>query len=353
MPLPAKVKKKEQGIWLLEDGRYLVDVRGTDEKGKKRRGRGIRETYGEAKRLKAKTIAVPKKNNTDKDTRRLKELVETWDKFKGKKLFDGKKRKANLLKQCESLGNPIASTMTTDDYQNYLDNRKNKNAYTKNYNQSVCDNTLNHDLAYMRAMFNTLIKLGKWKFENPIQGIEAIAMKQSEITFLSDEQIITLWNVIEGWDKKDTAIITKICLATGSRWSEAETLRPEQIQGDAIHFAKTKNSKARLVPIDRVLKAEILTFKQPTGRLFKNSYSDFRKVIEATEIKLPKGQLSHVLRHSFAVKFMRNRGNILDLQKILGHKTLQMTLRYAQYHPDYLADAPLLNPIADLLKEVA
>ena len=47
---------------------------------------------------------------------------------------------------------------------------------------------------------------------------------------------------------------------------------------------------------------------------------------------------------------MRQRGNILDLQKILGHKTLQMTLRYAQFHPDYLADAINKNPLV-LLEE--
>jgi site-specific recombinase XerD len=75
---------------------------------------------------------------------------------------------------------------------------------------------------------------------------------------------------------------------------------------------------------------------------------DFKKVLIKAGIELPKGQSTHVMRHTFAVHFMLNRGNILDLQKILGHKTLQMTLRYAGYHPDYLQDALTKNPLATL-----
>jgi|UPI000673FA56 Phage integrase family. len=70
----------------------------------------------------------------------------------------------------------------------------------------------------------------------------------------------------------------------------------------------------------------------------------FRSAIADAEIFLPRGQLTHVMRHTFAVHFMRDKGSIFDLQKILGHKTLKMTLRYAKFHPDYLTDAIHKNP---------
>ena len=47
----------------------------------------------------------------------------------------------------------------------------------------------------------------------------------------------------------------------------------------------------------------------------------------------------HDLRHTFASHFMMNGGNIYDLQKILGHASLEMTQRYAHMSPDHLADA--------------
>ena len=47
----------------------------------------------------------------------------------------------------------------------------------------------------------------------------------------------------------------------------------------------------------------------------------------------------HDLRHTFASHFMMNGGNIYDLQKILGHSKLEMTMRYAHLAPDHLRSA--------------
>jgi integrase len=47
----------------------------------------------------------------------------------------------------------------------------------------------------------------------------------------------------------------------------------------------------------------------------------------------------HDLRHTFASHFMKNGGNIYDLQKILGHTSLEMTQRYAHLAPEHLVQA--------------
>lgn len=47
----------------------------------------------------------------------------------------------------------------------------------------------------------------------------------------------------------------------------------------------------------------------------------------------------HDLRHTFASHFMMNGGNIYDLQKILGHSSLEMTQRYAHLAPEHLIQA--------------
>nr|BEP19945.1 hypothetical protein SUGSMm_07420 [Morganella morganii subsp. sibonii] len=43
--------------------------------------------------------------------------------------------------------------------------------------------------------------------------------------------------------------------------------------------------------------------------------------------------------------FMMDGGNILVLQKILGHTDIKMTIRYAYFSPKHLEDAVKLNPL--------
>ncbi|MNG38845.1 site-specific tyrosine recombinase XerC [compost metagenome] len=45
---------------------------------------------------------------------------------------------------------------------------------------------------------------------------------------------------------------------------------------------------------------------------------------------------------------MMSGGNILALQKILGHNDIKMTMRYAHLAPDHLETAMRFNPLATL-----
>jgi site-specific recombinase XerD len=54
-----------------------------------------------------------------------------------------------------------------------------------------------------------------------------------------------------------------------------------------------------------------------------------------------------VLRHAFTSHFVQKGcGNIVTLQRILGHSSLLMTMRYLHLAPDHLADAFSFNPLS-------
>lgn len=72
------------------------------------------------------------------------------------------------------------------------------------------------------------------------------------------------------------------------------------------------------------------------------------RAVDQVGINLPSGQSTHVLRHTFASHFMINGGNSLVLQRILGHQSLAMTMRYAHLAPDHLEEATRLNPLAEV-----
>ena len=50
---------------------------------------------------------------------------------------------------------------------------------------------------------------------------------------------------------------------------------------------------------------------------------------------LPKGYTIHRHRDTFAVTMARRGMPLPTLQRILGHKTIQQTMKYAAFQPDY------------------
>jgi len=142
-------------------------------------------------------------------------------------------------------------------------------------------------------------------------------------------------------------MVARICLATGARWGEAQALRPERIRGNALVFANTKSKRVRMVPVTPELVAAIRKHWQAHGP-FTNCIGVFRMVLLSTSIKPPRGQASHILRHTFAAHFIMGGGHIVTLKEILGHASLNMTMRYAHLAPEHLHDAIRLGPMADL-----
>jgi site-specific recombinase XerD len=53
----------------------------------------------------------------------------------------------------------------------------------------------------------------------------------------------------------------------------------------------------------------------------------FRRIAKRAHLK---HLYPHLLRHTFAVRFLINKGDAFSLQKILGHESLDMTRRYVE-----------------------
>jgi len=271
----------------------------------------------------------------------LSTLIIRWYELHGKTLSSGAGRLSKLEALCERLNDPIISRFTKNDFAEYRKRRLNGEWQAKG-RTVVKEATINREQSYLHAVFSELKRLGEWDGDNPLDGIRQFREQENELSFLYPDEIKRLLQACESSSNPDLEIVVRVCLATGARWSEAQGLTQSQILPGRITFARTKSKKNRTVPIsDRLM--SVLPKKR--GQLFSPCYDAFKFALGRAGIDLPKGQRTHVLRHTFASHFMMNGGNILVLQQILGHSTINMTMRYAHFAPDHLDAAITLNPL--------
>ena len=244
-------------------------------------------------------------------------------------------------------GNPLATEFNARVFSAYREQRLSGKITRSTRVKTVTPRPVNLELAYFRAVFNELRRLDEWKAPNPLENIREFKIGESEMAYLTIDEIRVLLAECDKSRSQDLTTIVKICLATGARWSKAEGLKGNQVRAGQIIYMKTKGKKNRAVPITEKLLAE-LPASRKAQPLFTPCYSAFRKAMQRAGIETPAGQLTHVLRHTFASHFMMNGGNILVLQRILGHTDIKVTMRYAHFAPDHFTEAILLNPLSKL-----
>lgn len=339
--MPKKLKKIEDGIWKTDSTTlpYQMDFRPSGKNGI--RLKKAFKTLGEARRFKTHKISeyrnVEDWEQQPDDNRHLAELIELWYKLHGKSLKDITKRMSRLRALCEKMNNPIARKITAKDWADYRSKRLDE----------VAIKTVNNEQVYVNAIFNELTRLGEINY-NPIKNVRPLKYTQSEMGFLDNDQILLLFNELKKSINPDAYLVAKLAISTGARWSEAETITGRQISFCKVTFINTKGGKNRTVPISEELYNEL---PKKSGRLFVNCVGAFKQAMKRTKIELPSGQMTHVLRHTFASHFMK-KGNILVLQRILGHASITDTMKYAHFAETHLEEAVTLNPIANIKEPI-
>lgn len=330
--MPVKLISK--GRWLLR-----IDRKGIPRKSKHFANQSDAELYEREYLAKYKEL-----QQQHLDVRTLRELIESWFIYHGINLADGERRKRLLQQMSIELGNPVASQLSAETFVLYRYKK------TTTARKQVTAKTFNNMHGYLNALYSKLKKLKVIDYDIPIIDIDFIKTQERQLSYLNRKQIETLLESISsGCQNQSTWYVTQICLRTGCRWSEAEQLKAKQLHSGRITYEFTKSKKTRTVPLDPDFYQKVKDFckyQNPDERIFTNCINSFRKAVYRTELELPKGQMTHILRHTFASHFVMNGGNILTLQKILGHSDINQTMRYAHLAPDHLKDAITLNPLS-------
>jgi integrase len=238
----------------LEDGRYEVDCRpeGRDGARIRKKFRTKNEAQVFEKRILGEGARGEFEKKKKRDERRLTALIQLWFDSHGRTLKRGEERKRALDSMAERMGNPFAVDLNTSHFTTYRAERlAGKFARTTIGSgrkkgedaKPVGANTLNHELAYLRAVFNELERLGEWVAENPFGKVRSLKCDETEMAYLDSKQIPPL---LAELDKRSEAagMVARICLATGARWSEAEGLASRQVRDGRIHYARFPSAKS-------------------------------------------------------------------------------------------------------------
>jgi site-specific recombinase XerD len=316
----------------LEDGRYEVDIRPNGRNGKRIRRKFDRKHEAQAFE-KYITVSYHDKEWLSKptDKRSLSELVKLWWNYHGKNNDHGQSYLRKLERITRMMDNPAAFQIDKSRITTYRSAR---------LAEGIKASSINREMTAISGMFTDLVDSGLYCGEHPIRGSGKLKEANTEMTYLARDEISALLLALDG----DNRRVAVLCLSTGARWGEAIKLKAEHVIHNRVTFVQTKNGKRRSVPISQEVSDEIVS--QKSGLLFPQaSYSNFREILKATKPNLPHGQASHSLRHTFATHFMMNGGNIITLQRILGHARIEQTMNYAHFAPDFLQDAISYNPL--------
>lgn len=201
--------------------------------------------------------------------------------------------------------------------------------------------TVNRYLASLSSCLNYGVKTLQWIERNPCEKIEKPKESKGRVRFLSDAERVELLKTCE--PHKDLYLAVVLALTTGARQSEVMTLRYSQIDftRKVITLHDTKNGDKRALPLvssaytllQERAKVRSLTDDRvfpPTRLAKKSQYLDLRQPWEKA---LKTANITdfhwHDLRHTAASYLAMSGVSLVEISKILGHRTMQMVSRYS------------------------
>jgi len=207
----------------------------------------------------------------------------------------------------------------------------------------------NLDAATVQRYFITLKAFYRWAIEegftneNPTTKIKLAKPSQKVIRGLLPEQIKTMIDVVKG-DSQESArnkAIILILLDCGIRVSELANLKIDDVDMKrGVIIVMGKGSKQRLARLGLKTQKALWNYmvyrKNTSPWLWINrngkrlTVTGVQQMIRELGWKIGIRLHPHLLRHTFAISFLRNGANTFECQYALGHSSLEMTRRYCQ-----------------------
>jgi len=257
-------------------------------------------------------------------------------------------------------------------YVLYLRNRSKFSKYTNAQIQhsGLSPQTVRGHIRGLKA-FSSWLYREKYTTENRLLNLKIPKAPVKLIEPLTDSEISQITSSINQDSPTGSRnhVIFVTALDNGLRASEIAAIALEQLDLEK-GFVKVmgKGSKERIVPIGDYVKMMLWAYinkvrPEPTATGCDNLFlSTTGEPITANTIKLVFSRLAknsgvkrlhaHLCRHTFAINYLLNGGDIFSLREILGHTTLEMVNHYLHFTRSQLtAQHHKYSPMDKLHKE--
>jgi integrase len=204
----------------------------------------------------------------------------------------------------------------------------------------------------MSCLHHIFTKAVEWEMieQSPFDKGKSLILKENNkrLRFLSEDEIQILLDGCPEYLRR----IVFCAINTGMRRGEILSLKWSQVRSGFIYLRKTKTNESRQIPINDDL--DLLFKSIRKDQHLRSDYVFTYQGKPVTEIKrsfqtaLKKSGIQdfrfHDLRHTFASLVLMRGGSLKDVQELLGHKTMTMTLRYSHLTQEHKRKAVnLLN----------
>jgi len=210
--------------------------------------------------------------------------------------------------------------------------------YKRERQSKVSNATVNREVACLKHIFTKAIEWGIVQ-KNPGKKVKLLRERNTRLRYLDEKEIRTLHDACAEHLKP----IVTVALNTGMRKEEILSLRWKDVdfRSRIIAILDTKNGESREIPMNDIVHRTLLAVKKtdsPWVFCKKNGerYGNIRKAFEGARKRAGIVDFRfHDLRHTFASHLVMAGVDLKTVQELLGHKSFEMTLRYAHLSPEH------------------
>ncbi len=207
--------------------------------------------------------------------------------------------------------------------------------------------TINREVAMLSKAFNLAIREWEWLEINPVSRVSKEKEDNERDRWLSVDEEVSLLDNSPEW-LRDIILFN---LHTGLRQDELLSLLWDRVDlfRKTILIADTKNGKPRTIPLNKTalgilesksrvisIRSRIVFHSKSGTKIDKHNLR--RAFVTAKERASIEDFTFHGLRHTFATRLAQSGVDLYKISKLLGHKDIKTTQRYAHHCPDSLRD---------------